>query len=186
MQTSIQPGPDVVATRSGHFLESQITPCAISTRIFQMPASAGTLKSAAVVAATNIPMAKLNRWSDRKIITMRSKDKKAGGKGVARGFSLGRIYQIAIAFELTKLKIPAKDAMALAAKFEEPQRGRELGKLFPLGHTLLVARTDGTGEIVNLPPDGDLQSLFTDDATVVANLNGIISRVTQRLGTTIQ
>jgi hypothetical protein len=149
-------------------------------------AAPGQLKFSAVVTATQIPIETLNRWSDRSLISMRGSDVKAGGKGHPRKFSLARVYQISIAHALTKLSISPSVAMKLAAKFEEPQRGRALGKLFPLGHTLLVARADGTGEIVQLAPDGDIQSLFTDDATVVVNLNGILSRVNQRIGSSIQ
>jgi hypothetical protein len=153
-----------------------------------MPAPSGKLKSAAVVAATKIPMAKLNRWSDRNIIQMRASDKKATGKGDARGFSLARILQIAIAHALTKLKIPAKDAMAMAAKFtDEPQRGRELGKPFGTGQTLIIARSDGSSATVaNLAPDGDLSSLLTDEAAVIVNVNTIIAAVNRRIGSSIQ
>jgi hypothetical protein len=153
-----------------------------------MPPPSGKHKSAAVVAATKIPMAKLNRWSDRKIILMRASDKKANGKGDARGFSLGRIYQIAIAHALTKLKIPAKDAMAMATKFtDEPQRGRELGKPFSTGQTLIVSRPDGSSpRVANLAPDGDLAALLTDEAVVLVNVNKIIAAVNLRIGSSIQ
>ena len=71
--------------------------------------------------------------------------------------------------------------MTLAGKFEEPQRGRDIGTLFESGQTLLVAQSDGTGSIVNLQPEGDLGSLLTDDATVIVNINKIIADVNSRI-----
>lgn len=137
-------------------------------------------KKAAVVAATKIPIETLNRWDDRKIVIPDSHER-SPGKGHPRSYVLPVIYRIAIGHALTKLSIAPTTAMALASKFEEPQRGRDMGKVFELGRTLLVARSDGTGSVVNLQPEDDVGSLLTNNATVIVNINKIIADVNSRI-----
>jgi hypothetical protein len=137
-------------------------------------------KKTAVVAATTIPLGTLNRWDERKIIKTRGADTKAAGKGRPRKFSLARVHEIAIGHALTKLHVGATAAMEFAALLNEPQHGRPIGGLFPIGQTVLLIAQDGTATIQNVQPDSDVDSLLTE-ANVVVNLDAIIARVNLRL-----
>jgi hypothetical protein len=141
-----------------------------------MPAH-GKYKSAAVVAATKIPIETFNRWLDRKVCDA---DDKAHGKGHPRRFSLDCIYKVAIGHTLTKLSIAPTVAMALAQKFIEPQRGRNNGRLFDSGRTFLTATPNGVGSIINLQPDEDILS-YLQEATIVVDLGRIVSNVNSRI-----
>ena len=143
-----------------------------------MPAS-GKFKKAAVVAATKIPIATLNRWDDRKIV-IPDPHQRTPGKGHPRSYALPAIYRIAIGHALTKLSIAPTVAMALASKFEEPQRGRDVGKLFESGKTFMIVTSDGTASIINLEADQDI-SLFLQEATIVVDLGKIIATVNSRI-----
>ena len=138
-------------------------------------------KKTAIVDATTIPLGTLNRWDERKVIRVRGADQKATGKGRARKFSLARVYEIAIGHALTKLSVSATAAMEFAAKFNDPQHGRPIGSLFPIGETVLLINQDGTAAIHNVPPDGDVASLLQTEASIVVNLGAILARVNARL-----
>jgi hypothetical protein len=71
--------------------------------------------------------------------------------------------------------------MDFAAKFNEPQRGRPIGGLFPIGETVLLIDQDGIATIHNVQPDGDVASLINTEAAIVVNLGAIIARVNSRL-----
>jgi hypothetical protein len=137
----------------------------------------GKYKSAAVVAATKIPIETFNRWLDRKVCDA---DDKAHGKGHPRRFSLDCVYKVAIGHALTKLAITPTVAMSLAQKFIEPQRGRNNGRLFDSGRTFLIATPDGASSILNLQADQDI-SHYLQDATIIVDLGKIVSTVNARL-----
>lgn len=141
----------------------------------QMPAH-GKYKSAAVVAATKIPIETFNRWLDHKVC---GADDEAPGKGHPRRFSLDCIYKVAIGHMLTNVSVPPTKAMALAQKFIEPQRGRDLGRPFDSGKTLMLI-TDGVGKIINLHPDHDISS-YLQEATIVVDLGKIVATVNSRI-----
>jgi hypothetical protein len=140
-----------------------------------MPAH-GKYKSAAVVAATKIPIETFNRWLDHKVCDA---DDKVHGKGHPRRFSLDRVYKIAIGHALTKALVPPTAAMSLAQLFLDPQRGRALGRPFATGKTLMTI-TDGVGSVISLQADQDIAS-HLQDATIVVDLGKIISTVNSRI-----
>jgi hypothetical protein len=144
-----------------------------------MPAS-GSYKVSAAARAADIPIKTLNRDIDRKIIKIPGPDP---GKGYPRLFSLARVHEIALGHALTRLFVSPKVAMEIAAKFNEPQRGRPLGGIFPIGKTVLLATQDGTATIHNVQPDGDIDSLLKTEAAIVVDLGAIIARVNSRLET---
>jgi hypothetical protein len=141
-----------------------------------MPAR-GSYKLTAAAKAADISPKTLNRNIDRKIIKIPGPNP---GKGNPRPFSLCLIHEIAIGHALTKLSVSPTVAMALAHKFVEPQRGRDLGKPFATGKTFLIATQDGSGSVVNLPADQDILP-FLQEATIVVDLVKIISAVNARL-----
>jgi hypothetical protein len=89
------------------------------------------------------------------------------------------IYCIAIGHAITKVLIPPTMAMSLAEQFLEPQRGRELGRPFESGKTLMLI-SDGVGKIINLQPDQDISS-YLQEATIVVDLGKIVATVNSRL-----
>jgi hypothetical protein len=137
----------------------------------------GNYKTSDAAKAAGVSAKKINNDIDRNVIKLPGPEP---GKGHHRRFSLASIYEIAIGHTLTKLKVPPTDAMKLAAKFLEPQRSRESGKLFMSGKTVLVLNTDGAGKIINLEADQDILS-FIRDAAIVVDIGKIISNVHERL-----
>ncbi|MGY3588519.1 hypothetical protein ACVIGB_002522 [Bradyrhizobium sp. USDA 4341] len=149
-----------------------------------MPAR-GKLKSAAVVAATNIPIETFNRWLDRKVIGLSGDDVPGDGRGKPRRFGLRTITKLAIAHKIARLGIPANIAVSLATKFtDEPQRGREIGCPFPAGRTVMTATLDGAATIHNVSPDGDVDSILKNEAALVVDIGSIIENLHFRLDTT--
>jgi len=72
--------------------------------------------------------------------------------------------------------------VSLATKFsDEPQHGRPLGGLFPVGETYIIA-TGGVGSVVSVKPEEDVSALL-QDATIVVNVNKIISAINFEIGT---
>jgi hypothetical protein len=107
------------------------------------------------------------------------------GKGIPREVSHPKMNEIAIGFAIAKVsKVCASPtvAMTIAAKFNEPQRGRPIGGLFPKGRTVLVVCND-IATIHNVLPDGDIDSLLKTEAAIVIDLSAIINRVNSKLGT---
>jgi hypothetical protein len=141
-----------------------------------MPAR-GSYKLTAAAKAADISPKTLNRNIDRKIIKIPGPDP---GKGHPRLFVLPMIYEIAIGHAITKLSVAPTVAMALAHKFVEPQRGREMGKPFATGKTILLATTDGIGSIVKLDADQDLLPLIKESAIVI-DIGAIIQNVNSRI-----
>jgi hypothetical protein len=149
----------------------------------EMPAH-GKLKSAAAVAAINIPKDTFNRWLDRKVIQLSPDDIPGDGRGKPRRFGMQTITKLAIAHKISLLGIPANIAVALATKFtDEPQCGRQIGRPFPMGKTVLTASPDGTARIHNIQPDGDLDSILKSDAALVVDIGAIITPILSQLDT---
>jgi hypothetical protein len=80
---------------------------------------------------------------------------------------------------MTKVFIPPTNAMNLAQQFLEPQRGRNLGRPFESGKTLMMI-TDGVGKIINLQADQDV-SAYLRNATIIIDIGRIVSAVNSRL-----
>jgi hypothetical protein len=137
----------------------------------------GTYKTSDVAKAAGVPIKKLNRNLDRDVIKLPGPEP---GKGRHRSFNLPTIYSITIGHTLTKLKVPPTDAMKFAAKFLEPQRGRDAGKPFKSGKTLLLVNADGVGSVANLEADQDITS-FLREAAIVVDIGKIILNVNSRL-----
>jgi hypothetical protein len=107
------------------------------------------------------------------------------GKGKPRPFSHAKLNEIAIGHAIAKISAVCASptvALNIAAKFNEPQRGRPIGGLFPKGRTILTVCND-TVAIHNVHPDGDIDSLLKTEAAIVIDLGAIINRVNSRLGT---
>jgi hypothetical protein len=133
-------------------------------------------KLSAVAKAVGIPVKKLASDLDRKVIKIPGPEP---GKGKPRLAKLSKVYEIAIGHALTKVFVPPTNAMNLAQLFVEPQRGRNLGRPFGSGKTLMLI-TDGVGSIINLHVDEDI-STYLQEATIVVNLGAIISKLNLRL-----
>src|ERR1700733_14253072 len=99
-----------------------------------MPAN-GKYKSAAVVAATKIPIETFNRWLDHNVCDA---DDKVHGKRYPRLFGLDRGYKTASGHELTQALVPPTAAMSLAQLFLDQQCGRALGRRFAIGKTIML------------------------------------------------
>jgi hypothetical protein len=136
----------------------------------------GSYKMSEAAKAAGIPLKDLTRNLGRKVIKIPGPDP---GKGRPRLATLDTIYRIAIGYELTKAFVPPTTAMSLAQLFFEPQRGRDLGRPFESGKTLLLI-TNGVGSIINLQVDQDI-SPHLKDATIVVDLGAITSTVNARL-----
>jgi hypothetical protein len=146
-----------------------------------MPAHGGYKLSTAANAA-GMSIKDLNRNVDRNVIKLPGP---APGKGHKRIISLQSACEIAIGHAITKVsKVCASPTMAMkiAAKFNEPQRGRPIGGLFTKGRTVLVVCND-TATIHNVQPDGNIDSLLNTEAAIVVDLGAIINRVNSRLDT---
>lgn len=141
-----------------------------------------TFQKKDVLLATQIPITTFQHWTDRRVIKLAGDDVPSNAPGHARRFGLRSIYKIAIAYRISQLGVSANIALTLASKFtDEAQRGRDFGKLYPLGATLLVATPDGTGSIINLQPDQQLTSVLHDDTALVIDIGRIITKVDSRI-----
>jgi hypothetical protein len=146
-----------------------------------MPAR-GKLKSAAVVAATNIPIDTFNRWLDRKVIELSGDDIPGDGRGKPRRFGTRTITKLAIAHQISLLGIPANIAVSLAETFtDQPQRGRPMGCPFPIGKTVLTLTQGGEATIHNIAPDSDLDSILKNEVALVVNIGSIFENLHLRL-----
>jgi hypothetical protein len=147
-----------------------------------MPAD-GRYKSAAAVAAIKIPKQTFNRWLDRRIIGLSQDDIPADGRGKPRRFCTRTITKLAIAHKISLTGIPANIAVNLASRFTDtPQHGRPIGQLFPVGTTYILSTAEGDSSVVNVKPEEDITSLLKD-ATLVVNVNQIISSIKFEVGT---
>jgi hypothetical protein len=133
-------------------------------------------KVSAVAKATGISIEVLTRDLDRNVIKI---PEPKPGKGRPRIAGLSTIYVIAIGHALTKVFIPPTNAMDLAELFVKPQRGRDLGRPFASGKTLMLI-SNGVGSIISLQADEDISS-YLQEATIVVDLGKIVSTVNARL-----
>jgi hypothetical protein len=133
-------------------------------------------KISTVAKAADIPLKDLTRNLGRKVIKLPCPDP---GKGRPRLAALPTIYYIAIGMALMKVFVPPTTAMSLAQQFVEPQRGRELGRPFESGKTLMLI-ADGVGSIINLQADQDV-SAYLQTATIIIDIGRIVSTVNSRL-----
>jgi hypothetical protein len=143
-----------------------------------MPAD-GSYKISAAARLAGIPVKTLTRDLDREVVKLPGYDKRKNGKGRPRLAKLPTIYCIAIGHALTKVFIPPTTAMSLAEQFLEPQRGRELGRPFASGKSLMLI-SNGVGSIINLQADEDISS-YLQETTIVVDLGKIVSTVNARL-----
>ena len=141
-----------------------------------------TLKKADVLKATNISNQTFQHWLDRRVIGLSGDDAPGDGRGRPRRFGIRTITKLAIAHRISKLGIPANIAVTLASKFTDlPQHGRPIGGVFPIGLTYILATPDGSGSVVNLKPEEDISTVL-HDATIVVNVNQIISEINFDIG----
>jgi hypothetical protein len=147
-----------------------------------MARSSRTFKKSELLKVTKIPNHTFQHWFDRRVIPLSSDDDPGNGKGKPRRFSTRTITKLAIAHKISLVGIPANMAVALAAKFTDtPQYGRPIGGLFPVGVTYIIATPDGVASVTNVKPEGDVSHLL-QDATIVVNVNQIISKINLELG----
>ena len=139
-----------------------------------MPNANYKLSDAARLAG--VPIKQMARDIDRGVIELPGPDP---GKGNPRRFNLDCIYKTAIIHTLVKAFVSPKKAKALAHLYFEPQRGRDLGRQFESGKTLMLV-TDGVGSIINLEIDQDLLPHLRE-TTIVVDLGAIITKVHARL-----
>jgi hypothetical protein len=140
-----------------------------------MPAY-GTYKVSDAAKAAGVPVKTVSRDIDRGVIEIPGPDP---GKGRRHLLAPPTVYRIAIGYALTKLSVTPTDAMDLASKFLEPQRGRKSGELFKTGKTLMLVSNAGCS-IISLPADQDVLS-FLQEATIVVDLGKIVQTVNSRL-----
>ena len=136
----------------------------------------GKYKSAAVVAATKIPIETFNRWVDRRIIPLTSDDVPGDGRGKPRRYGLRTAKKLAIAYRISKLGIAPNIAVALATKFtDERQCDRRVGDLFPIGLTYILQTEKGCASVINVKPEDDISAML-QDAAIIVNVNQICGR----------
>jgi hypothetical protein len=140
-----------------------------------MPAH-GSYRVSDAAKAAGVPVKTVSRDIDRGVIEIPGPDP---GKGHRHLLAPPTIYRTAIGYSLTKLSVTPTVAMAFALKFLEPQRGRKSGELFKTGRTFLLV-SNGECSIINLAIDEDIFS-YLQEATIVVDLNKIISTVNARL-----
>jgi hypothetical protein len=147
-----------------------------------MARSNRTFKKSELLKATKIPNHTFQHWFDRRVIPLSSDDDRGDGKGKPRRFCTRTITKLAIAHKISQLGIPANIAVTLASKFtDEPQNGRPVGSVFPVGSTYILATPDGIASVVNVKPEEDVGFLLRD-ATITVNVNQIISSINLELG----
>jgi hypothetical protein len=140
-----------------------------------------TLKKLDVLKAIQIPNQTFQHWFDRRVVPLSGEDVPGDGKGKPRRFGVRTVTKLAIAHKISRLGIPANTAVSLASKFTDtPQHGRPIGGVFPDGLTYILATPDG-GSVVNVKPEEDVSSLL-QDATIVVNVNQIISAINFEIG----
>ncbi|QIG92444.1 hypothetical protein [Bradyrhizobium sp. 6(2017)] len=143
-----------------------------------------TLKKADVIKATQINEQTFEHWTDRRVIRLSGEDDPGDGRGKPRRFGMRTITKLAIAHRISLLGIPANMAVTLSSQFvDEPQRGRNIGCLFPTGRTILTATQDGAATIHNVQPDGDIDSILKTEAALVVDIGSIIENLHLRLNT---
>jgi hypothetical protein len=133
--------------------------------------------------ATGTPLATLQRYLQRNHITLQPCDVPSRGCGDNRGYSLRRIYQIALTTELTRLGIgPSRAAKAAFEFTDRGNPGRDVGGLYPLGQTLVVGLPRGESKVINVPPDQSLSEVLPNyTAAFIINCNNVVAKVTENL-----
>ena len=123
----------------------------------------------------------LQTWLDRHII---EPTLPAHGSGYVHRFSRNRVMQIAIAFRLWGTGITPREAVDAALTFsDEGGEGRQPGRLFPTGRTVLVIRGSDMAAVVNVPDGETIEDLVStgDDALVSVDLNRLVESVVPNL-----
>jgi hypothetical protein len=138
-------------------------------------------KASDIVRSVGIPATQLSQWLDRGVIKLGEGDLDSNTSGVARQFSRSRVYQVAIAYDLTGTGVNATIAAKAASVFvDQGQPGRAAGELFASGKTMLVHTSGGT-RIVN-SHDGDgfgvaLHVAYGDVSNVIVDCGALVARV---------
>ena len=141
-----------------------------------------TFKKKDVLKATNISNQTFQHWFDRRVISLSPEDIPGDGPGNPRRFTEPTIIKLAIAHKISLLGIPANMAVTMASNFTDlPQHGRQHGQLFPIGLTAIVATPDGKSAVMNIMPEEDVTA-FLKDATLIVNINEIISNIKFPIG----
>jgi hypothetical protein len=140
------------------------------------------LKKADLLRVTKIPEPTFEHWIDRKLIELNRDDVAGAGKGRPNLYGHRTAKKLAIAHKAVNLGIPANTSVKLAEKFADlPQHGRPLGGLFPEGTTYILVTPDRGASVVNVKPLDDVSHLLTD-ATIILNVNKIISEINFEIG----
>jgi hypothetical protein len=135
---------------------------------------------------------------DSGIVCLQGSDKPGSGRGHPHGYSLNRVYQIAIMVELAKFGTGPTAAADTAITFsdtgcdsltgDDGAPRRMPGQLYATGTTLLVMVPGRRyGEVVQVQPGQpwfDAWSAISggEASAVVLNLNELVARVHERLG----
>lgn len=139
-----------------------------------------TLKKIDVLKATGIAAHNFDHWVDRRIIPL-SGDDELAPRGKPRGYGLRTVLKISIAHRISRLGIPANIAVRLASEFtDKPQAGREIGRPFPCGKTMLIATPDGQGKVVRVQADQNMTEHF-QDATLAVDVGQIFNETLSRI-----
>jgi hypothetical protein len=115
-------------------------------------------------------------WIDRGLFTLTDIDQDSPGSGVARLFSLRRVYQLGIVAELAGLRIPVRFGAAIASHFSDSGgEGRGPGQLYATGPTFLISGWPAlaASSVVNHnPPPQEFACVAINVRNVVAAVNG--------------
>ena len=133
--------------------------------------------------AAGMPLDTLQRYLDRKQISLQPCDQASGGSGQPRGFSSRRVTQLAIVRELTSLGIgPSRAAKAAFAFSDRGNPGREIGQLYPDSTTILVGLPRGENRVVSIPPDRSISDVLSHDTTAfILILDPLVARINSHL-----
>lgn len=143
-----------------------------------------TYKANVACSATDTPFRTLQSYYERGIIKPQPCDVAANGSGQNRGYSLRRLYQIAITTKLVSLGISASRAAEAAFMFSDRgNQGREVGEPYPLGRTFLVGQKRSFYHVICVDPDQSLDDVLPKDGAVfVIDCGKLAANVKSKLG----
>ncbi|WFT94380.1 hypothetical protein QA633_40025 [Bradyrhizobium barranii] len=137
----------------------------------------------AVAKATGTPLPTIQRYKQQGHVQLQACDVTSNGSGEKCGYSLRRVFQIALITELNRIGIPPSRAADAALAFSDRgDRGRAVGEPYPLGQTVLLGLPGGVNKVINIPPDltiGDV--LSNDSAAFIIDVGNVVAKVLSKL-----